>query len=157
MDCAQKVAYIEGMQKQEILSVLNQPQPAYLATIENGEPRVRGIQIYAVDHRGLMFQTGDMKAMSSQIKAHPQVELCVLDPKTHAQIRVRGKFEVCEDLEIKREIAEHPSREYLIPMRQAMGDEAFFQMLTVFRMRSATAQVWTMASNLTPFPPVEIL
>lgn len=142
------------MEKQQILSILNQPQPAYLATISNGEPRVRGIQLYAADHRGLMFQTGDMKSMHAEILANPQVEICVLDPQTHAQIRVRGKFELCEDMGIKTEIAEHPSRFYLVPLRKAMGDEAFFKMLSVFQMKNATAQVWTMETNLAPLAPM---
>jgi pyridoxamine 5'-phosphate oxidase len=144
------------MEKQQIVNVLNQPQPAYLATLEDGEPRVRGIQLYAADHRGILFQTGDMKAMAAQMQRHPQVEFCVLDTATNAQIRVRGRFEVCADMEIKKEIAEHPSRFYLVPMRQAMGDEAFFRMLTVFQMKKATAQVWTMETNLKPMPPVEL-
>jgi len=150
------LASFASMEKQQILSILNQPQPAYLATVDQGEPRVRGIQIYAADQRGLMFQTGDMKAMYAEIKANPQVELCVLDPQTQAQIRVRGKFEVCNDLALKKEIAEHPSRVYLVPMRKAMGDDAFFQMLTVFQMKAATAQVWTMESNMKPYAPVDL-
>lgn len=144
------------MEKQQILAILNKPQPAYLATLENGEPRVRGIQLYCADHRGLMFQTGDMKAMATQIKTNPQVELCVMDSETHAQIRVRGKFELCEDMEIKKEIVEHPSRVYLKPMREKLGDAAFFPRIQVFRMQEATAQVWTMATNLSPMAPIDL-
>ncbi len=144
------------MEKQQILSILNKPQPAYLATLENGEPRVRGIQLFCVDHRGLIFQTGEMKAMADQIKANPQVELCVLDPETQAQIRVRGKFELCDEMDLKIEIVEHPSRFYLKPMREKMGDDAFFRMIQVFRMQEATAQVWTMATNLSPMAPMKL-
>lgn len=144
------------MEKQQILSILNQPQAAYLATLENGEPRVRGIQLFCADERGIVFQTGDMKAMTQQILHSPQVEFCVIHPDPYAQIRVRGKFEICADLEFKKEIAEHPSRGYLLPMRASMGDEAFFRMLTVFRMQQATAQVWNMETNLQPREPVDL-
>ncbi len=145
------------MNREEILVKLNQPQPAYLATVDGGEPRVRGIQLYAVDRRGLMFQTGPMKAMYRELTTCPKAELCVVDPETHAQYRIRGEFEVADDRALKEEIADHPSRVYLRPWRAAIGDEAFFSSLTVFRMRKATVQVWTMATNLTPTAAMDLL
>lgn len=144
------------MNKNEILARLNMPQPAYLATLENGEPRVRGVQIYAVDERGLIFHTAETKAMYAQIKAHPKVELCVLDPETHAQYRVRGEFEETADLELKKEIFAHPSRPYLKPWMETMGEDAFYSFLRVFKLKNATAQVWTMATNASPLQPVEL-
>jgi pyridoxamine 5'-phosphate oxidase len=145
------------MDREAILAKLNKPQAAYLATISDGEPRVRGIQLYAVDGRGLMFQTGTMKEMYRELKACPKAELCVVDPETHEQFRIRGEFEVADDLQLKREIADHPSRVYLRPWREAIGDQAFFEKLIVFRMRKATVQIWTMATNLSPMPSMDLL
>jgi pyridoxamine 5'-phosphate oxidase len=145
------------MNREEILGRLNKPQAAYLATVDDGEPRVRGIQLYAVDDRGLMFQTGPMRAMYRELRANPKAELCVVDPDTHAQYRIRGEFEVADDIELKREIVDHPSRVYLQPWRDAIGDAAFFASITVFRMLRATVQVWTMQTNLSPMAAIDLL
>lgn len=144
------------MNREEILARLNRPLSAYLATIDQNEPRVRGIQLYAVDQRGLMFQTGPMKAMYRELLANPKAEVCILDPETQVQYRVRGEFEIADDLALKREIVEHPSRVYLKPWRAAVGDAVFFASIAVFRMRKATVQVWTMQTNLAPMAALDL-
>jgi pyridoxamine 5'-phosphate oxidase len=144
------------VEREEILSRLNRPQGVCLATVDQDEPRVRGIQLYAVDERGVLFQTGPMKAMHKELMAHPMAELCFIDSKDGVQIRVRGEFIASTDEALKREIVDHPSRVYLNPWRARIGDEAFFAQITVFQMRKATAQVWTMETNLNPTPAVEL-
>lgn len=145
------------MNREEILARLNRPLSAYLATLDHGEPRVRGIQLYAVDQRGLLFQTGPMKAMYQELLANPKAEVCILDPETQAQYRVRGEFELSADMDLKREIVDHPSRFYLKPWRASVGDEVFFASIAVFRMRRATVQVWTMQTNLSPMAALDLL
>jgi pyridoxamine 5'-phosphate oxidase len=144
------------VEREEILSRLNRPQGVCLATVDRGEPRVRGIQLYAVDERGVLFQTGPMKAMHKELLAHPMAELCFIDPKDFLQIRVRGEFAASTDEALKREIVDHPSRVYLNPWRERVGDETFFAQITVFQMRKATAQVWTMETNFSPAPAVDL-
>lgn len=71
----------------------------YLATDDNGQPRVRPFGTVDLFEGKLYIQTGAVKAVSRQMKANPQVELCgmaggkwirvtaqaVLDPRVEAQ------------------------------------------------------------------------
>lgn len=143
------------MDRQQILERLNKPQGASLATVDQGEPRVRGIQLYCADARGILFQTGPMKVMHRELTAHPMAELCVIFPEEWMQIRVRGEFHAIHDMALKEEVVNHPSRVYLEPWRKAVGDQEFFANITVFGMsREVTAQVWTMDTNFKPMAPI---
>jgi len=50
------------MTKEQIFEVMNGNLGFHLATVENGEPRVRGMMLYKADETGIVFHTGDFKA-----------------------------------------------------------------------------------------------
>ena len=61
---------------QEVLAFLKEAGTYYLATCENGQPRVRPFgTIHLFDGR-LYLQTGKTKAVSRQLHANPRLELC---------------------------------------------------------------------------------
>lgn len=136
------------MTKEEILKMLNAHPVMYVATNDDGQPRVRGILMYKADDSGIVFHTGTTKDFYRQLVADPRAEVCFACGKY--QVRVEGKFELVEDMALKEEIVNHPSRKFLQPWREQQGDEAFFNFLKVFRMQHGKAHVWSMETNFKP-------
>ena len=132
------------MTRKEILDFLNANTTSFLATVENGEPRVRGMALYKADDDGILYHTGSIKDIASQLKVNPIAELCVFDPKSGVQIRVRGTSEFIDDRTIKDEMM--AKRPFLKPVVDAYGYDA----LVVFRLVDCQATVWTMSTNAEP-------
>ena len=53
----------------------------YLATVEDGQPRVRPFGSLAIFEGKLYFQTGKVKNVSKQMAANPKIEICAFDGK----------------------------------------------------------------------------
>lgn len=140
------------MDKYEILAIINSNPAFFLATIEDGEPRVRGMLLYRADDTGILFHTGGMKDVYRQLKANPAVELCFFDHQNMVQVRVRGTARLVDDLRLKEEIVSSPGREFLKPWVESQG----LDVLEVFNVENCQALVWTMATNFAPKEPVRI-
>lgn len=90
------------MTKKEILDFISQHPIGFLATVEGKAGRVRGMDTFRADDKGLIFYTSKMKNVFQQIAKNPDVEVCYYaDGK---QVRVRGKMEILEDDKLKKEI-----------------------------------------------------
>jgi pyridoxamine 5'-phosphate oxidase len=132
------------MNRNEILEFLNGHPVCSLATVDGGQPRVRGMMMYKADAKGLIFHTGSRKTLYGQLQANPKAEACFVDPETRTQIRVAGSVEVINDPALKKEIAE--ARPFLKPWIEQYG----YDFIAVFRIAKCKAAVWTMATNLEP-------
>ena len=62
----------------------------FLATVENGEPRVRPFGTVNIFEGKLYVQTGKSKAVFQQLAADPHAELCATYKGTW--LRIRGKL-----------------------------------------------------------------
>lgn len=133
------------MTKQEILMTINKNPVFYLATVENGEPRVRGMLLYKADEDDILFHTGKMRDLYKQVISNPKAELCF--NSGGVQIRLRGELELIEDNVIKEEIAAHPSRTFLKGWRDSITHEAFLEAFAVFKLKNAVAFTWRMDEN----------
>ncbi|KAF0215943.1 MAG: pyridoxamine 5'-phosphate oxidase-like FMN-binding [Geobacteraceae bacterium] len=133
------------MDRHEILSLINRNPAFFLATMEKGEPRVRGMLLYRADEGGIIFHTGAMKDLHRQLSANPAVELCFNDWQQQIQVRVRGNARQIGEPRLKEEIVNSPGREFLKPWVEKMG----LEVLSVFRVEDCQALVWTMATNFT--------
>ena len=140
------------MNKNEILQFLNANMVFHLATVEDGEPRVRGIWLYRADENGLVFHTGKMKELHRQLSADPHVEMSFNNGKFGdlTQVRVRGTVELVEDLELKKEIVQ--KRPFLKPWVDRDG----YEQMAVYRLKNGKAAVWSMSDNLAPKEFVEL-
>ncbi len=140
------------MKKNEIFDFLNSNPVFYLATLDGGEPRVRGMLLYRADEDGIIFNTGKMKDLHKQLAANPRVEMCFTNNKFEdlIQVRVSGTLELVEDLELKKEIVE--KREFLKPWVEKRG----YDFLAVYRMKKGVATVWTMKTNFVPKEFIEL-
>lgn len=63
---------------QEIYEFLREAGTYYLATCENGQPRVRPFGTVNLFDGKLYIQTGKSKAVSRQLHANPRLELCAM-------------------------------------------------------------------------------
>ncbi|MDO4462112.1 MAG: pyridoxamine 5'-phosphate oxidase family protein [Bacteroidia bacterium] len=138
------------MTKEEIFAIINgmEHPVMYVATVENGNPHVRGILLYKTDENGIVFHTGKSKELYHQLTANPNAEVCFVSGKY--QIRVEGQFQLLNDINYKREIVAHPSRKFLQGWIKEMGEEQFFDFLQVFKMEHGKAHVWTFEDNFAP-------
>ncbi len=129
------------MNKQEIISFINSNLACSLATVEEGEPRVRGMLAYRADEEGIIFHTGSTKSLYSQLKADGKVEICFSNMEQGCQVRVKGIAEEIDDETLKEEIISQ--REFLKNW-QEVGMPGH---LAVFKVRECAATEWTFATN----------
>lgn len=140
------------MNRHEILEIINSNPGFFLATVDGGHPRVRGMLLYRADEAGIVFHTGTMKDVHRQLLANPEVELCFFDPRKMIQVRVQGTARLIEDPALKQEIVESPGREFLKPWVESQG----MDILSVFRVEACRAVTWTMATNFEPKKSVHL-
>lgn len=144
------------MTRQEIFELLNNNPVFFLATMEDDQPRVRGMLLYSANESGIVFHTGTMKDVFKQIMKNSKVEMCFNDSQRFMQVRVSGTLELVDDNSLKDEIAEHPTREFLKPWKERIDIQDFYKTFAVFRMKSALATIWTMEANLEPKKEVKL-
>ena len=138
------------MQKEQIFEVLNKNPVFFLATSENGEPRVRGMMLYKADKDGIVFHTGPFKDVYRQIVKSPSVQMCFYDYAQNVQVRVRGTLEKSDDIKLKEEIAAHPSRAFMQGWKAGKTLAEFYDMFSVFRLKNGKANIWTFQTNFAP-------
>jgi uncharacterized pyridoxamine 5'-phosphate oxidase family protein len=73
----------------EMYALLKKAGLCFLATCEDGQPRVRPIDSVRLYGERLYFQTGRLKAVSRQLHANPRVELCTV-PDGGSWLRIEG-------------------------------------------------------------------
>jgi uncharacterized pyridoxamine 5'-phosphate oxidase family protein len=131
------------MEQNDLIALINRNPAFFLATLENGEPRLRGMLLYRADEHGIIFHTGTMKDLYRQLMANPNVELCFNDWQQNIQVRVRGKAMPVDDPRFKEEIVNIQGREFLKPWVESMG----MDILAVFRVEGCRAHAWSMETN----------
>ena len=63
---------------QEVYEFLKAAGTYYLATCEDGQPRVRPFGTVNLFDGRLYIQTGKVKAVSRQMHANPRIEICAM-------------------------------------------------------------------------------
>jgi pyridoxamine 5'-phosphate oxidase len=128
------------MDKTEILEFIAKNPMGCLATIEDNKARARGMETFRVDENGLIFYTSKSKDVFKQIAKNPEVEVCYISEG--AQVRVRGKMEILEDLALKKEIVD--KRPFLNQVFQGNFDG-----MGVCRLKGK-ATTWSMENMAAP-------
>ena len=138
------------MTRQDILQFITANPAFSLATCEADQPRVRKIQLYRADENGIIFAVGRAKGVCQQLKANPAMEMCFFSAENGMQIRITGKAEEIDDLELKKQIVEEYS--FLKPWIEAEG----YDVLATFTVKDAVASPWTMKTNFKPKQFIEL-
>jgi pyridoxamine 5'-phosphate oxidase len=131
------------MTKDEIMKFINENPTCCLATVEEGEPRLRGMRLFSCDANGILFQTWKLKDLHKQLAKNPQAEICFNGPGL--QVRVRGKMELVEDLALQKAVAE--KRPFMKPVIESRGG---WSIVALWRLKNGQATVWTMPTNFEP-------
>lgn len=84
----------------EVYEFLKKCGTYYLATNENGQPRVRPFGTIDIYNGRLYFQTGKRKEVSKQLHADPRFEICAFDGGKW--LRISGKATEDPDIEAQR-------------------------------------------------------
>ena len=90
---------------QEVYEFLKKCNTYYLATVEDGQPRVRPFGTIDLFEGKLYIQTGKVKEVSKQIAKNPKVELCAFDGAKW--LRVAGTLVRDERVEAKEHMLDH--------------------------------------------------
>lgn len=125
------------MERNEILEFVRRNTTSHMATIQDGQPRVRAMSTPHVDDEGLTFCTGAHKPVSKQLLANPAVELSYWSAEDGIQIRLRGQMEHVESLDLKKQIVETTFK-FLKPVVEEHGYES----LALFRLSSGEYRTW---------------
>ena len=127
--------------REEIIDFLEKNPLFFIATTDNGQPRVRGIMMYKTDDKGIIFSTGKNKDFYKQLLANPHVELCFYS--NYMQVRVTGTVvEADDELAMKQEIVN--ARPFMKPWIEAMG----YETIGLFRVCACKATVWSLDQPL---------
>lgn len=127
------------MTRDDIIEFLNRNPVCHLATVENGQPRVRGMFMYRADETGMIFHTGTHKALTQQLQTGMPVEVCFNN--SDVQVRVAGVAEVIDDDAVKKEVVS--VRSFMQPWIEKHG----LDMLLLVRITRCQVSVWTIADN----------
>lgn len=86
----------------EVWEFLKEAGVYYLATVDNGKPRVRPFGTIEIFEDKLYIQTGKSKDVYKQIISNPNVELCAF--KDGKWIRLSGELVPDDRLEAKKDM-----------------------------------------------------
>ena len=134
------------MDKKEILKFITENPMSFLASVDGKAARVRGMETFRADDKGLVFYTSKEKNVFKQIAKNPEVEACYF--AKGIQVRVRGKMEILEDTALKMEIIE--KRPFLKPM-YAVNTEG----MGVMRLKGK-ATTWSMQDMGAPMTFIDL-
>jgi len=132
------------MTKEEILEFATKNPICSLATIEGTLPRVRMIMLYRAGENGIIFCTGRQKALHAQLQANPAVEMCFYNPDEGRQVRIEGKVDMLDDLELKKEVVDKFT--FLKPWVESQG----YGVMVCYHLKNAKATTWTMETAFAP-------
>ena len=114
-----------------------------LATLDGDQPRVRTFWFWFADEQGFYFETLAMKAVFSQLKEHPMIEVCFFnnaaEPEQWKSMRLTGRIEFLDDMNLKKKLLVD------LPMLAQVGsgkpEDPVFQ---IFRIYTGEAHFWTL-------------
>lgn len=76
----------------EIIEFLEENRDGFLATVDDGQARVRIFQFQFEEDGKLFFITSNIKPVWEQINKNPKVEFCVIGKNMFPYLRITGKI-----------------------------------------------------------------
>lgn len=84
---------------EKALDFLSRHKNVVLATVEDGKPRVRVLQIMRQEGTVFYFATSGEKAVCKQLRQNPHVEFIALDGDVSVRVAAKVFFDVPDDME----------------------------------------------------------
>jgi pyridoxamine 5'-phosphate oxidase len=130
------------MNKSEMLALIKKCGYGFVATVDGNKARVRGMEVFRVDEKGIIFYSNKTKDVAKQIAKNQEVEVCYFSEGT--QLRISGRIEIVQDQGLKKEIVE--ARPFLKEPVAKQG----WDYLTVYRLARGKATTWSMQTMADP-------
>ena len=134
------------MDFKDCVEFANENRVSYLATDDNGQPRVRPMSLWFADENGFYYQATSDKAMCKQIQNNSRVEMCIYAPGVGGtmgkMMRVTGKAQFIEDKALRIQVLE--DRPFLKSMGIESPDDP---RLALFKIYTGEAFFWTMGGG----------
>jgi uncharacterized pyridoxamine 5'-phosphate oxidase family protein len=130
----------------EILSFANQNPSCWLATCEDGQPRVRGMLMWFADETGFYFHTATTKSLRAQFCENPKAEAGFMrnsDKPEFEMLRVTGVVEELHDAVLEERLL--LERAWLKDNIERAGVDTG---ISIFRIVQGSAYIWNMSWNL---------
>jgi uncharacterized pyridoxamine 5'-phosphate oxidase family protein len=102
---------------------LQNPMVGYLATVEDGKPRVRAWSVLKIEGETIYFSTDNTKAVFQQLEETPYAEYVATDMQTFKTLRVSGEVVFVDDMDLKKKAIE--SNPMLQKMYSGEREKAF--------------------------------
>ncbi len=125
---------------QSIIDFLKTNSAGFLATVEEGEPKVRPFQFMMEESGRLYFCTNNNKEVYRQLRIDPHMEFSSASPE-FAWVRVTGEAEFTDDLAIKTKVLES---HHLVKMIYQDAANPIFE---VFFIKNASAVLDDFSDN----------
>lgn len=138
------------MTKDEILAFVNENPVSFFATAEGNVPHVRAMMTFRANEEGLFVSTFTHKEIYKQVLANPAVELCYFSPDKKTQVRVSGRAEVLNDLELKKQVVQN------FPFLKPVIEKEGYDIMGIFRIAGGKATVWSEESAFEPKEFIEM-
>ena len=94
---------MEDLTMQSMIQFLKENSFGFLATMDQGRPKVRPMGFMMEENGILYFNTNSLKEVYQQLMANPFVEYASTS-KDMVTLRVSGEVEFCEDIQIKEKV-----------------------------------------------------
>jgi uncharacterized pyridoxamine 5'-phosphate oxidase family protein len=136
---------------QDCIQFTNTNPVAYLATVENDQPRVRALGMWFADETGFYFQTASVKEFPHQLEQNPKTEVCFYhhEGMIGKMLRIAGSVEFIQDRALKEKALTDR------PFLKSLGLTVESPGLIMFRIAHGQAYFWTMDDNLKPKELIE--
>jgi uncharacterized pyridoxamine 5'-phosphate oxidase family protein len=128
---------------EEVIKFLKENRIGFLASVDNGKPRVRPWGFMFEEKGRFYFCTNTTKEVYKQLKNVPYVEFSCTNKESNTWLRLRGQITFSDDRKIKEKII--GSNELLKNMYKTADNPIF----TIFYLEHGTASIW---SFFTPTP-----
>jgi uncharacterized pyridoxamine 5'-phosphate oxidase family protein len=95
------------MNYKDAIDFANKVRDCSMATVEDGNPRVRMMGLWFASEEGFYFQAWNYKNVDIQLRKNPNVEVCFFATEgeaPHRMMRVRGEVEFLEDASLREKM-----------------------------------------------------
>ncbi|MFH0974387.1 MAG: pyridoxamine 5'-phosphate oxidase family protein [Spirochaetota bacterium] len=126
---------------EEVIRFLKENPIGFLASVDNGKPRVRPFGFMLEENGKLYFCTGTVKDVYKQLKNVPSVEFSCLSKDFSKWLRVNGQIKFSDDAKIKEKIINSQ------PLVKSIYKTADNPVFTIFFIDNGNASLWDFSGN----------
>jgi uncharacterized pyridoxamine 5'-phosphate oxidase family protein len=128
----------------DCINFANKVKDCAMATVEEGQPRVRMMGLWFADESGFYFQAWNFKGVYKQLEENKAIEICFFDKSKEGPydvMRLRGKAEFMPEAELKKKVMEDR------PFLRKLGAKDDDPRIVVFRIPHGEASFWPLKNE----------